>query len=305
MKRKLLTGILVLLPWVIFGQLTPVTNHYMLNHLTINPAYAGSRGALNIAASYRRQWLGIEGAPQTTALSFDAPFFDDKIGLGIQLVNDMIGVTKETQLITNYAYRIDVENGKLALGLGAGLTATNVAWSDLVVLDPGDELYLTDSRLFVIPNFSFGVFYSYKKHYAGLSVPRLLSSDFNFDKNKYTIHADLNNYNLLLTYGYSHKLSEKIELVPSVLFSYMPKGKLLADINMYVSYADKLWAGGSMRTGRSFAALFQCRLNNQIKLAYSYDFEFGKLSRYSNGSHEVMLRYEFRYKIDVVNPLIF
>ena len=46
-------------------------------------------------------------------------------------------------------------------------------------------------------------------------------------------------------------------------------------------------------------------VNNQLRIGYTYDFDLGKLGRYSNGSHEAMLRYEFRYKVDVVNPLIF
>jgi len=43
----------------------------------------------------------------------------------------------------------------------------------------------------------------------------------------------------------------------------------------------------------------------RLKVAYSYDYNFGKLGTYNSGSHEVMFRYEFRYKVDVVNPLIF
>ena len=35
---------------------------YMYNTVSINPAYAGSRGNLSIAALHRSQWLGLEGA---------------------------------------------------------------------------------------------------------------------------------------------------------------------------------------------------------------------------------------------------
>jgi len=68
---------------------------------------------------------------------------------------------------------------------------------------------------------------------------------------------------------------------------------------------DKFWAGVSYRNGRSFAGLFQFQDNNQLRIAYTYDFDIGRIGQYSNGSHEIMLRYEFRYKIDVANPLIF
>jgi type IX secretion system PorP/SprF family membrane protein len=160
MKRilKLLLLLLLLLPLSLSGQLTPVTNQYVLNPLTINPAYAGNRGALNIAAFYRRQWVGIAGAPGTMTLAMDAPLLDAKLGLGLIITSDKIGVTKETQFNSYYSYKISMGKGNLSLGLGAGLITTNTAWSDLVVLDPGDEYYLVDSRVFIVPDFSFGAY---------------------------------------------------------------------------------------------------------------------------------------------------
>ena len=120
-------------------QLTPVTDQYVLNPLVINPAFAGNRGALNIAAFYRRQWAGIPGAPETATLTLDAPFINSKLGLGLLVINDKIGVTKETRFSSIYSFRISIGDGNLALGLGAGVIATNTAWADLIVNDPGDE----------------------------------------------------------------------------------------------------------------------------------------------------------------------
>lgn len=285
--------------------MAPVTNQYVLNPLTINPAYAGSRGALNIAAFFRKQWVGVSGAPETLTLSADAPLFDQKLGVGLIIINDKVGVTKETQFISNYAYKIALGEGNLSFGLGAGVITTNTAWSDLVVLDPGDEYYLINSRRFVVPNFSFGTYYSYKNYYAGFSIPKFLSYKFNFDKNKYSLAIDPGQYNYMLSTGYLYTISSKVKILPSTLLIYAPGQKLLFDINAHINYIDRFWAGVSYRNGRSMAGLFQFQINDQFKIAYTYDFDFGKLRTYSNGSHEIMLRYEFKYKVDVVNPLIF
>jgi type IX secretion system PorP/SprF family membrane protein len=286
--------------------LTPVTNQYILNPLTINPAFAGNRGALNVSLFLRKQWTGIAGAPETMTLSADAPLFDEKVGLGFIIVNDKIGVTKETQFVGNYAYKIDVRNGgSLSFGLGAGLMTTNTAWSDLVVLDQGDEFYLIDSRLFVVPNFSFGSYYSNNNFFAGFSVPKLLSYKFNFDRNRYSSKIDLGQYSFLFNAGYVYGLSPKLKFFPSTLLTLSPGEKILYDLNAYFNYVDRFWAGISYRSGRSIAGLFQFQVNSQLRVAYTYDFDIGKLGRYSNGSHEIMLRYEFRYKVDVANPLIF
>jgi type IX secretion system PorP/SprF family membrane protein len=305
MKRIIKSLILLLIPLSLAGQLTPVTSQYVLNPLSINPAYAGNRGALNIAAFYRRQWAGIPGAPETMTLAADAPFLDSKLGLGFSITNDKIGVTKETHFLTNYSYKINMDKGSLSLGLGAGLITTNTAWSDLVVLDPGDENYLTNSRVFVVPDFTFGAYYLNQNYFAGLSIPKLLGYKFNYDKNRYTLMVNPGKYNYLLNAGYVYTLNQKIKLFPSTLITISPGEKLLVDLNAYVSLNDRIWAGVSYRNGRSLGALCQFAINNQFRVAYTYDFDLGKLGQYSNGSHEIMIRYEFHYKVNAVSPLNF
>ena len=305
MKNIIKSLLFGFLPLSLAGQLAPVSNQYILNPLIINPAYAGSRGAMNIATFYRQQWTGIEGAPQTLTLAMDAPLPNAKLGLGLLITNDKIGVTKETSFNTNYAYKISLREGILSLGLGAGLITTNTAWSDLIVIDPGDDFYLIDSRVFVVPTFSFGTYYHYQNYFAGFSVPRLVGYRFDFDKNRYSLIADIKQYDYLFNTGFMFNLSSKSRFFPSTLINYSSMGNFLYDINAHFSFFDKFWIGASYRNDRSITGLFQFHLNNQLKLAYSYDFDMGHLSRYSSGSHEIMLRYEFRYKVDVINPLIF
>jgi type IX secretion system PorP/SprF family membrane protein len=305
MKRILKSFILLLIPLSLAGQLSPVTSQYVLNPLSINPAYAGNRGALNIAAFYRRQWAGIAGAPETMTIAADSPFLDSKLGLGLIIASDKIGVTKETHFLTNYSYKISMKKGILSFGLGAGLLTTNTKWSDLVALDPGDENFLTDSRVFVVPDFSFGIYYSYQNYFLGLSVPKLLGYRFNYNKNKYTLIFSPGQYNYLFNAGYIYTLSQKIKFFPSTLITFSPKEKLLVDLNAYVSLNDRIWAGASYRNNRSIGVLFQFAVNNQFRVAYTYDIDFGKLGNYSRGSHEIMLRYEFHYKVDAISPLNF
>jgi type IX secretion system PorP/SprF family membrane protein len=305
MKTIIKIIFLLLIPVGVFGQLAPVTNQYILNPLSINPAYAGSRGALNIAASFRKQWAGIAGAPETMSLTVDGPFFDNKVGFGLMIVNDKIGVTKETQIISNYAYKISLGEGSLSFGLGGGISTTNTAYSDLVVIDPGDESYLVNSRVHVVPNLSFGTYYSGKNYFLGLSVPKLLGYKFDFTKNKYNLLINPGKQGIMFSAGYIHNLSQKLKFYPSTLLTYASQEKLLFDINAHFNYIDRFWAGVSYRNNRSMAGLIQVQLNNQLRVAYTYDFDFGKLRTFSYGSHEIMLRYEFRYKVDVVNPLIF
>jgi type IX secretion system PorP/SprF family membrane protein len=305
MKRIFNIFIWLLIPFSLSGQLAPVTNQYILNPLTINPAYAGGRGALNIAAFYRKQWVGVMGSPETMTLAADAPFLDSKLGLGLIISNDKIGVTKETRFNTNYSYRISLNKGILSLGLGAGLITTNTAYSDLVIVDQEDSHYLSDSRVFAVPDFSFGAYYTYQNYFAGFSIPKLLGYDFDFDKNKYALEVNLGQYHYMFNTGYLFTLSPKAKFFPSTLVTFSPGEQLMFDINAHLSLFDRLWTGLSYRSSNSMAALMQFSVNEQIRVAYTYDFDFGKIGRYSNGSHEIMLRYEFRWRVDAVKPIGF
>ena len=305
MNKTIIIFLLFLIPAGLFSQLTPVTSQYILNPISINPSLAGSRGALNIAAFYRLQWTGIPGAPETATLAIDAPLPHTSLGLGLSISNDKIGVTKETRISSSYAYKIRMGEGNLSLGLGAGVITTNTAWSELSVNDPGDENYLVTSSTFLVPDFSFGVYFSKRNYFGGISVPKLLSYRFDYNKNKYSLVFDPGDLNYLLHTGYLFNISPWLEFLPSTLVTFSPGKELMYDINTYFNISDRFWLGGTYRNNRSITGLIQFAVNYQIKVAYSYDFDFGRLGHYSNGSHEIMLRYEFRYKVKVVNQLIF
>jgi type IX secretion system PorP/SprF family membrane protein len=285
--------------------MSPVTSQYVLNPLTINPAYTGYRSALNLTAFYRKQWVGVSGSPETMTFAADAPLMDNKLGLGFIITNDKIGVTKDTKINTSYAYKINMGEGNLSLGLGAGFNSSSTAWSELVVVDQGDELYMADTKAFILPAFSFGAWYSFKNYFAGFSIPALLDNKFNYYTNKFSMEFNPEEYYYMLNTGYVFDISKKISLFPSTLISYSSGESLLFDINAVINYDNRLWTGVSYRNDRSAVALLQFSVNRQMKMAYTYDFDFGELGKYSYGSHEMMIRYEFRYMVEVVNPLIF
>ncbi|HLN21771.1 MAG TPA: type IX secretion system membrane protein PorP/SprF [Bacteroidales bacterium] len=304
--KKLIVVLIVIFSFrYLSAQIAPVPDQYVLNPVLINPAATGLRESLSIAGLFRRQWAGIKGAPETIMLIADSPVFDGNTGLGFSIMRDKIGVTRETSVSGSYSYTTKAGEGSLSLGLKAGILATNTAWSELVALEPGDESMLSDSRTFIVPDFGFGAYYYNEKYFAGFSVPRLLGYRFNTDKNRYSLRIDPGQYYYLFQGGYLIDLSEIIRFQPSALLSLSPGEKMLLDINAHFNFLEKVWAGVSFRTNRSFASMVQVAINDQVKAAYSYYLDFGKLGHFSTGTHEIMLRFDLQMKADVVNPLIF
>jgi len=126
-----------------------------------------------------------------------------------------------------------------------------------------------------------------------------------FEKNKYVLSNNMDDYYYLFNTGYLFDISSNFQFFPSALVVFSPGENIIFDINAYFRVMDRFWFGASYRNNRSISAMFQFQLNDQIRFAYSYDFDFAELQKFSSGSHEVMLRYEFRYKVEAISPLNF
>jgi len=302
MLRILKIILFLFLPLIAVGQLKPLSSQYLINPLSVNPAYAGSSGALSASIFYRSQWVGFDGAPETASFTFDTPLRQEKIGLGVFISNDKIGATSTGHFMFNYSYKAEFEKGTLFMGLGAGLLNTSVRWNDLVVLDPGDIYFQVDQRTSFLPQFSIGAYYTSDKFFVGLSVPEFLSHSFNTAKDRYQVKNDIRQYNFLLNTGYSFEINPRITLHPSIMMRYNPGNKVKVDINAHIKLYDLVWIGASYRSKKSIVGMFQLMANKQLKIAYLYEIDMGDLGKYSSGTHEIMLKYAFRYTVEVIGP---
>ena len=122
---------LITLSTTVSAQLYPRFNQYMTEGLTINPAFAGSREVLSTAFFYKNNWVGFDGAPVYQTLSAHTPLKNNKIGLGVLLMHEQIGIDNNYSLYFNYAYRASLRVGKLSFGLKGGIELTNLNYSDL------------------------------------------------------------------------------------------------------------------------------------------------------------------------------
>ena len=88
------------------GQQDAQYTQFMFNKLYFNPAYAGSKKYLCLSGLYRKQWIGIERAPQSATLQGHGSVWKNRLGLGLAINYDQIGFTDHINIATNYAYII-------------------------------------------------------------------------------------------------------------------------------------------------------------------------------------------------------
>jgi len=302
MNRIILSILAVIFPLQMMGQMFPLSDHYVVNALAINPAFAGCQDALSLTVSYRDQWVGFRDAPKSYVFSIHAPVYNDRVGLGLLVENNSIGIFKETSFFGNYAYRIELQEGKLALGLGFGVTINNIKWNELLAADPNDEQLMNNASSSVLPNFSLGAYYYTKKYYVGFSMPLFLSSELDKNTGKYKIGNNFSGSNYFFSGGYELGVGSQIKFQPSLLIKYHPGIPVQIDYNAQINLKDRFWAGIGYRNKDMMAGILQCQLNYQIRMAYSYDYHFGTLGKYLNGSHEIVLNYVFKYSRIVKGP---
>ena len=283
----------VFLSNALMAQTEPMYSQYMYNMLGVNPAYAGSREATSVNFFQRRQWVGLSGAPQTTSVSVDGAFNDNKLGWGVQAYDDKLGVEKADGLNAMMSTHIQVsEKGILSGGLSVGLMNYRI---DLMNVQgrytPNDPAFYANFNKWV-PAVGLGIYYNTNKFYAGFSVPNVLKSRLTaFDVMNSGIQK-VNNTHLFFTTGYVFDVNEDVKIKPSTMIKIVGGAPIEADLNTNVWLRDLIGLGFSYRTGDAMVGMAEVQVNNQFRLGYAYDITISPLKYYNNGSHEFLLRYE-------------
>jgi len=288
--------VLILATLTSYAQQDPMYTHYMNNTLIVNPAYAGSRDALTITALHRSQWIGFDGAPATQTITAHSPIFNDNTGIGLSVLNDKIGPTNNSSAFAYYAYRIKLnEKSKLALGLSGGVNIFQAQLTSLDLDQQSDPSFQSNINNNVSPNFGLGAYYSRERFYAGISIPGILQNNYSetSQTNNNTLIAKEQRHYFFIA-GMLLNLSHNLDFKPTTLIKMTPAAPIQVDFTASFIIVQKLLLGAMIRTGDSFGALVGFNINEQLHIGYSYDWSYGlKTSKYNQGSHEILLRYDF------------
>lgn len=300
-KIKILSALLALVSLSANAQQDPQYTHYMYNTININPAYAGSRGALSIFGLHRTQWAGLDGAPTTNAFSINTPIADSKVGLGVSFVNDKLGVMTENTVSVDFSYTLDLggrQANKLSFGLKGSANMLDVAYSKLLIYNPNDSQFQHDISGQFTPNIGAGVYWHNEKSYVGLSVPNFLQTTRYNDNIQSTMTQRMH---FFLMGGHVFELNPMLKFKPAVLFKAIEGAPLQTDVTANFLFSEKFTLGAAYRWDAAWSALVGYQITDGLFIGYSYDGETTKLAHYNNGSHEIFLRFELFNKYRRVN----
>ena len=283
----------------VFGQQDAQYTQYMFNTLSVNPAYAGSRGQLSFAGLYRSQWVGLEGAPETFTINLHSPIRNSRLGYGISIVNDNIGdgVVQETYLDAVLSYTIDVSlDAKLSFGLKAGGNMLSLDFNGLRDFDQ-DVVNQDNIDNQFSPNFGLGVYYHTDTFYAGFSAPNILETEFfdNSDGGEDGVNfLASERINFYFITGYVFDLNSELKFKPALLTKAVGGAPLQVDISANFLFAERFSFGAAYRLDAAVSALAGFQITDQLMLGLAYDRETTELggTQFNDGSFEVFLRLE-------------
>lgn len=322
MKKIKLSIVFLLLSISIYAQDNFYQSQYFQLGPSLNPATTGIDNFLDIKLNYRSQWGGFTDAPSTNYLAINGylqketqktyrqyslrtsdPHYLDSLsrgeitlsekirhGIGGHVVYDVQGPYEEISAHFNYALHIPLnEKIKVSLGISTAVTNKRLDLEKIALQNPDDDkfyqsliaaggksTYLDINPGIMIYGDRFYLSYaSFRVFRKPLSSDEILSETKNNDQN--------------LMAGFKISLSDRVQLLPSILYNINAQYDNIWNTNFKLMINDKTWAGVSYRTTGAMTFMAGVYINNLFNLGYSYDYLTNNLNNYTNGSHEITL----------------
>lgn len=275
---------------------------YMYNTMSVNPAYAGTRGSLSMLGLYRNQWVGLDGAPETLNFSLSSPIGVQGVGLGLSFTSDKIGPSTESILAADFSYTIQMSDDvKLSFGMKGGLSLLDLDPNKLTIYDPND--YDLTQKNFSSPIIGAGLYLHTDDWYLGFSSPNVLKTE-HYDEVKVSTATE--KIHLYFIGGYVFTLNSNLKLKPAVLAKAVTGAPLALDFSANALLYDRVTFGLAYRFDVAVSGMAGFQVSDQIMIGYAYDFDTTPLGNYNSGSHEIFLRFELGTRLRAkVNPRFF
>jgi type IX secretion system PorP/SprF family membrane protein len=273
---------------------------YLENQLYYNPAYAGSNDFLSLNGLYRQQFVGLKGAPTTQSLTMHSPTSFKELGIGLSVLNDQVGMFKQTWFNVDLSYSIRFKKSTLAFGLKTGVNLVSLDFQNAYYHDQGD-VSIVGFRNRIMPNIGSGIYYHSEKFFLGLAVPRIpermaLGGEINFiDRRHYYFMA-----------GGIITANSWLKLRPSTMVKHVSGSPLAIDLSMSFIFNDVVWFGLNHRIQESVGLNVQYSISQQLKIGYAYDYSVNKLRTHNLGTHEIFLGYDLNFRnVGIKTPRYF
>jgi type IX secretion system PorP/SprF family membrane protein len=271
----------------VFSQISPSSSMFFVNLYQINPSYAGLEGRPVFNLSHRQQWVGVDGAPVTTRLTFDMPI---KYGVsaGAEIYSDERSILRTNSVTFTVGYAVQFSpKSSLRFGLSGGVGFRNIDFDQIE--NPSDPAIqdAIDNNAYLDGN--FGLSFQSGYFLFGVALPNFFEPNLNntssFENGNF---KPLDEILFNASYRFYFALDDMF-FEPSLIYrlnQVMPDQFEVAGI-FYLK--NLLWFGGSYRQDYGATAMLGLTLNKQFMIGYSYGIGSAKLPGIGASTHEIHL----------------
>ena len=266
-------------------------SHYWAMEPSFNPAAVGKESKLNVAGAYAIQLAGFENNPKTMYIAADMPFYfmNSYHGVGLQILNDAIGLFSHKRIGLQYAYQPRLWGGTLSVGLQASMLSENFDGSKLEIEDDRDPLFVKSDINGTALDLSAGVYYLHRNWYAGVSVLHLNAPTVELgEKNELNVSSTY-----YLTGGYNIRMKNPFLTIHTSFLGRTDGVAWRADVTGRLKYTHEkrvMYAGLTYSPTNSVTVLIGGNVHG-IHMGYSYEI-YTTAIQIDNGSHELFVGYQ-------------
>lgn len=292
-KNSIKIGALLLFG-TLYAQQQPNYALYRYTMNAINPAYAGADGVSRLTFNNRSQWISVEDAPETQTLFFETSL-NDKVGLGLSVVNDDVFANQNTTFMVDFSYKLQLnESTDIFLGLKAGGSVFSFKSSELARLGFPVDPAINNIDSGFRPNIGAGAYLVNDKYFISLSIPSILLSErINLDNNGRLTTANEKTH-FYLSGGYNFDISSDWEFRPSTMVRAVSGAPISADLTAAFRYNERFELAPMYRTDGGWAGTMMFNLADWMDLGYAYEGSSREvLNNTNDGTHEVLVRFNF------------
>ncbi len=278
---------------IVNAQQQPLYSQYMFNKFLLNPAITGNVDYIPLRLTARQQWVGIDNAPSTQAVSAHTLLGNKSMGVGGYIFVDRFGPETKIGVQASYSYILNLNsiNSKLSFGLALKAFQYKLDYTQMTAIDEGDQVLVNqNAETAFVPDADFGVYLQGERYFVGISASQLIQLPIKISDKEVNKNSMIRHYYLLG--GYKFQLGEKFELEPSVLAKGTEKTPFNLDVNLRAIYLENYWVGVSYRTSGEVIAMLGVKFKSFI-FGYSFDYSTSEIKNFQSGSHEIMIGYNF------------
>ena len=290
-RRTIIILVLTLVSLRMQAQYDVSFSHYFDMEPSFNAAAVGKQSKINVAVDYAMDMTGFKHNPQTMYAAADMPFYFLKTyhGVGVQFMNDKLGLFTHQRLMLQYALKFKLFGGMLSAGVAAGLLSETFDGTKADLEDSNDPAFTSSKLDGNALDLGVGLYYMHRNWYVGLSAQHLSSPTVSLGE-KNELKIDPTYY---LTGGYNIKLRNPFLTIKPSLLVRTDGVAYRADITgrlVYTNEKKMMYGGISYSPTNSVTFLLGGNVHG-ILMGYSYEMYTSAINP-GNGSHELFVGYQ-------------